>query len=215
LVIWIAWNPLIIDRKRPDISSKSQQIITFIGKLLFGIFLCTALLLFEKFAIQLIAEKFHQRSYAGQGILSDFSHVPYPDLPQNASQTKSLLSRRSLRYTATQQSYPSIPTEALRSITIRLTLRGLLNKLSKVSGLQRQPLLLRLEMLRQKSLAGALTWFYGSLGSEHSDDEPLSSVLQPNSPQAMVLTALESAHRTKLVRIANTVYAVLVVIVWV
>jgi hypothetical protein len=31
----------------------------------------------------------------------------------------------------------------------------------------------------------------------------------------MVLTALESAHRTKLVRIANAVYAVLVVIVWV
>jgi hypothetical protein len=44
----------------------------------------------------------------------------------------------------------------------------------------------------------------------------ISSVLQPNSPQAMVLTALESAHKTKLVRIANASMSVLaIIVVWI
>jgi hypothetical protein len=65
LSIWIAWNPLIYSRQDSHASPKSVQIITFVGKLLFGIYLCTGLLLFEKFSIQWIAGKFHERSYAG------------------------------------------------------------------------------------------------------------------------------------------------------
>ena len=37
-----------------------------IAKLLFAFFLCAGLLVFEKFAIQWIAGKFHERSYAGE-----------------------------------------------------------------------------------------------------------------------------------------------------
>jgi hypothetical protein len=68
LEIWIAWNPLVDIHQDPQASARSKQVISFVGKLLFGIYICAALLLFEKFSIQWIAAKFHQRSYAGKGI---------------------------------------------------------------------------------------------------------------------------------------------------
>ena len=85
LSIWVAWNPLIDSKQDPLASAKSVQIINFIGRLLFGILLCTEVLLFEKFSIQWIAGKFHERSYAGQGrlisqnvhVLTLFSYRPY------------------------------------------------------------------------------------------------------------------------------------------
>ena len=64
--MWIAWNPLVNSRQDGKASPKSRSIIEFIGKFLFGLYLCAALLLFEKFSIQWIAAKFHERSYAGQ-----------------------------------------------------------------------------------------------------------------------------------------------------
>lgn len=73
LSIWVAWNPLINSRQDQLASPKSVQIIHFIGRLLFGISLCAELLLFEKFSIQWIAGKFHERSYAGQGYLISHS----------------------------------------------------------------------------------------------------------------------------------------------
>jgi hypothetical protein len=68
--IWIAWNPLVDSRQDKNASPKSINIIDFVGKFLFGLYLCAALLLFEKFSIQWIAAKFHERSYAGQEIWS-------------------------------------------------------------------------------------------------------------------------------------------------
>ena len=67
LASWIAWQPLINARQEPDSSSSSRRAISLIAKLLFGFFLCAAVLLGEKFSIQFIAGKFHERSYAGQG----------------------------------------------------------------------------------------------------------------------------------------------------
>ncbi len=66
LANWITWNPVIDTRQNSDATEKSVNVINLIGKLLFGIYLCTAVLLAEKFAIQWIAGKFHERSYAGQ-----------------------------------------------------------------------------------------------------------------------------------------------------
>jgi hypothetical protein len=74
--IWVAWNPLIDSRQDQLASPKSVQVVKFIGRLLFGISLCAGLLLFEKFSIQWIAGKFHERSYAGQGChISQRVHV--------------------------------------------------------------------------------------------------------------------------------------------
>jgi hypothetical protein len=72
LAIWISWNPLVDNRQRNGASTKSVQAVDLIGKLLFGILLCSAVLLFEKFSIQWIAAKFHERSYSGIYI---FSHL--------------------------------------------------------------------------------------------------------------------------------------------
>jgi len=69
LANWIAWNPLVNSRQDANASAKNVHIIQLIGKLLFGIYLCAALLLFEKFSIQWIAGKFHERSYAGLCVL--------------------------------------------------------------------------------------------------------------------------------------------------
>jgi hypothetical protein len=65
VLIWIVWTPIIQSRQDKNASTKSQNIIAFISRLLFGIVLCAGLLLLEKFSIQLIAGKFHERSYAG------------------------------------------------------------------------------------------------------------------------------------------------------
>lgn len=62
LFIWIAFNPLIDTRS----ATGPVEEVVFMAKLLFAFFLCAALLLFEKFSIQWIAGKFHERSYAGK-----------------------------------------------------------------------------------------------------------------------------------------------------
>lgn len=65
LACWISFQPLILTQQASDVSSGSASIIHLIAKLLFALFLCASVLLGEKFAIQLIASKFHERSYAG------------------------------------------------------------------------------------------------------------------------------------------------------
>ena len=67
LTIWVTYVPLIISREHVNSPSTDSNIsiLSLIGKLLFACFLCAAVLLAEKFAIQYIAGKFHERSYAG------------------------------------------------------------------------------------------------------------------------------------------------------
>lgn len=62
--MWVAYQPLINGRQETDNTSSVKTIDT-LGKLLFGLMLCAALLFFEKLSIQWIAGKFHERSYAG------------------------------------------------------------------------------------------------------------------------------------------------------
>jgi len=63
-VIWVSFNPLITI-KEVNPGDKSTEAISLLAKLLFALLLCAAALLFEKFCIQWIAWKFHERSYAG------------------------------------------------------------------------------------------------------------------------------------------------------
>jgi hypothetical protein len=59
LANWITFQPLINDKS-------GDRVLSLIAKILFGIMLCAAILLAEKFAIQWIAGKFHEKSYAGE-----------------------------------------------------------------------------------------------------------------------------------------------------
>jgi hypothetical protein len=65
VAIWVSYNVLINTRQGKNASPGSVHAVDLISKLLFSFFLCAAVLLFEKFAIQWIAGKFHERSYAG------------------------------------------------------------------------------------------------------------------------------------------------------
>ncbi|KAI0256318.1 hypothetical protein BJV78DRAFT_1117812 [Lactifluus subvellereus] len=159
LAIWVAWNPLIDTRQDPQASPRSKQTISFIGKLLFGIYICTALLLFEKFSIQWIAAKFHQRSYAERIAEQKF-----------AIKTLTTLYRHSMELPENPDPEPDRRTAINPTRFVKQALKGV------------------------RYAATTTTTVLGNVASEIAG----SSVLQPNSPQSMVLTAIESAHRTKL-----------------
>ncbi|THV05025.1 hypothetical protein K435DRAFT_790441 [Dendrothele bispora CBS 962.96] len=159
LGIWVSWNPLVDNRQRDDASDKSRHIIDLIGKLLFGFYLCAAVLLFEKFSIQWIAGKFHERSYAERIADQKFAVRSLVTLYRNSS---------------------DIPG---RSDTLKAAD-------AKQNGVK----ILKRAMKGVRDAATTTTTALGNVASEIAG----SSVLQPNSPQAMVKTALESANKSRL-----------------
>ncbi|KAN0132094.1 Mechanosensitive ion channel domain containing protein [Lactarius tabidus] len=163
LAIWIAWNPLIGSRQDAKASAKSVHIISFIGKLLFGIYLCAALLLFEKFSIQWIAGKFHERSYAERIANQKFAIKALTTLYRNSTE---------------QPENPDEPHDSRGDKRLTVNPKRLVKQ--AIRGV--------------RFAATTTTTALGNVASEIAG----SSVLQPNSPQAMVVTALESATKTKL-----------------
>lgn len=163
LIIWISWNPLIDNHPKNGAGAKSLAAISLIGKLLFGIYLCSAVLLFEKFSIQYIAGKFHERSYAERIADQKFGVRSLVILYRN--------SRDSLGRTDTLRDGPTAKGSAVTP-----------NRLFK--------------KFRQgvRYAATTTTTVFGNVASEIAG----SSVLQPNSPQAMVKRALESANKSRL-----------------
>lgn len=65
VALWVTYQPLLNRKQSDDASDNSRRIISLLGRLLFSFFLCALVLFMEKFAIQFIAGKFHERSYAG------------------------------------------------------------------------------------------------------------------------------------------------------
>lgn len=163
LTIWIAWNPLIDNRQDAKASAKSVRIIDFIGKLLFGLYLCAALLLFEKFSIQWIAGKFHERSYAERIADQKFAVKALTTLYRNSTE---LLENPDGPHDSRGDKRPTVNPRRI----VKQALKGV------------------------RFAATTTTTVLGNVASEIAG----SSLLQPNSPQAMVLTALESANKTKL-----------------
>ncbi|KAH9040170.1 hypothetical protein EDB85DRAFT_2072323 [Lactarius pseudohatsudake] len=163
LTIWIAWNPLIDNRQDAKASAKSIRIIDFIGKLLFGIYLCAALLLFEKFSIQWIAGKFHERSYAERIADQKFAVKALTTLYRNSTELPE---------------NPDGPHDSRGDKRLAVNPRRIVKQALK--GV--------------RFAATTTTTVLGNVASEIAG----SSLLQPNSPQAMVVTALESANKTKL-----------------
>ncbi|KAF9049751.1 hypothetical protein BJ165DRAFT_1341961 [Panaeolus papilionaceus] len=162
LTIWITWN-ILIDSHLQNPSQKSFNAVKLIGKLLFGIFICSTVLLFEKFSIQWIAGKFHERSYAERIADQKFA-------------VKTLV---------TLYKYSSdIPgrTDVLSGST-------------HTRGQSVNPKLL-FKKLRQgvKYATTTTATVFGNVASEIAG----SSVLQPNAPQAIIKTALESANKSRL-----------------
>ncbi|KAG9080476.1 hypothetical protein FRC06_006530, partial [Ceratobasidium sp. 370] len=171
LAQWIAFTQLIL-RHRPsadqnDANAVAKQAnnnsnLDLISKILFGVMLCTAILLGEKFAIQWIAFKFHERSYAER-------------IAEQKVQTSCL--------TTLYKHSSEIPG---RSDTLKdgQTGQAAINPKKLLKGV----------LKGVKGVASTTTTALGNVASEIAG----SSVLQPNSPAAVVATALSSANKTRL-----------------
>ncbi|KAF7315647.1 Mechanosensitive ion channel protein [Mycena indigotica] len=160
LTVFVSYNPLINSQQGSDATKSAIQIIDLGQKLFFAFFLCAALLLAEKFAIQFIAGKFHERSYAER-------------IADQAFAVKSVV-------TLYTHSKNVGRPDALRADTAK----DMLNP-SKI---------LKKALKGVRTAAKTTTTAFGNVASEITG----TSVLQPNSPQAIVQTALESANRSRL-----------------
>ncbi|KAL0072385.1 hypothetical protein AAF712_000148 [Marasmius tenuissimus] len=162
LAMWVAYQPLINRKQRDDTSDNNKHIVDFIAKLLFGIYLCAAALLFEKFSIQWIAAKFHERSYAERIADQKFAVRSLVTLYRHSSD----IPGRSDTLKGASEGTPAVKTRKF----FKKALKGV------------------------RMAATTTTTALGNVASEIAG----SSVLQPNSPQAMVKTALESANKSRL-----------------
>ncbi|KAH0589492.1 hypothetical protein J132_05680 [Termitomyces sp. J132] len=160
LTIWISWGPLIDNKQTDRASTKSIQASDTAARLLFAFVLCSAALLFEKFSIQWIAAKFHERSYAERIADQKFSVKSLVTLYRNSKDM--------------QEQSDSLHDRQRGSVDIKRFFKKLKQGV--------------------RMAATTTTTALGNVASEIAG----SSVLQPNSPQAMVKTALESANKSRL-----------------
>jgi hypothetical protein len=143
--------PLIYSHQDAAIGGNSPHIISLIQKLLFALFLCAALLLFEKFSIQWIAWKFHELSYADRLAEQKFAIKVLVTLYRNSSDILGRSDTLNAAHASTPQALDTrrIFKEALKGVRMAAT---------------------------------TTTTAFGNVASEIAG----SSVLQPNSPSAMI-----------------------------
>ncbi|EKM54463.1 uncharacterized protein PHACADRAFT_258317 [Phanerochaete carnosa HHB-10118-sp] len=163
LACWIAFQPLINTRQEQDASQSDQHAVDLLAKLLFAFFLCAAILFGEKFVIQWIAGKFHERSYAERIADQKFAIQVLSTLYRYSHDTPG---RSDALTDCHPEKKPSIAPKRL----FKHALKGV------------------------KVAATTTTTALGAVASEIAG----SSVLQPNSPQAVVQIALESVNNSRL-----------------
>ncbi|TEB38382.1 hypothetical protein FA13DRAFT_1726059 [Coprinellus micaceus] len=163
IALWVSWQPLIQNRQ-VNPGDKSTRAVALIAKILFSLCICSAVLLFEKFAIQWIAGKFHERSYAER--IADQKYA-----------VKALVTL--YRFSSDVPGRTDVLAEDAQ------TAKGSFSNPKRVFKKIREGVRLA---------ATTTTTALGNVASEIAG----SSVLQPNSPQAIVKTALESANKSRL-----------------
>ena len=189
LAVWISFQPLINTRQASDASSSSKNALDLAAKLLFAIYICAGVLLFEKFSIQWIATKFHEESYAGvchdrRGIRCTHLHAERIAHQKFAVNVITTLYRHSHNIMG-------------RSDTLKDNTSG------TTKGVNADPRkVLKRALKGVKSAAKSTTTVFGNVASEIAG----TSILQPNSPQSMVQAALESANKTRLVGYAIRIF---------
>ncbi|KAF8326601.1 Mechanosensitive ion channel-domain-containing protein [Cantharellus anzutake] len=161
IAVFVTYNPIIYVRFTHENAQKypsSQDALVLTGRLVFGLVLSSVSLLAEKFCIQLIAYKFHERSYSDR-------------IARAKAQVECLVTlyKHSDRLHALQNTQPSngaiSPAKLLKRI---------------LKGVRRT--------------AETTTTAFGNMASEIAG----TSVLQPNSPAAMVAGALECVNKSRV-----------------
>ncbi|KAI0092959.1 Mechanosensitive ion channel-domain-containing protein [Irpex rosettiformis] len=164
LAVWITYQPLILTREASNATDRDRSILSLLAKLFFAFYICALVLLGEKFAIQWIAGKFHERSYAER--IAD---------QRSAVSVLSTLYRYSSDIPGRSDTLKDGPADGKRmSVDPRRFFKKALKGVREV--------------------ATTTTTALGTVASEIAG----SSVLQPNSPQAKVQTALHSANKSRL-----------------
>ncbi|KAF9531655.1 Mechanosensitive ion channel-domain-containing protein [Crepidotus variabilis] len=159
--IWGSYQGLIL--KNQTSRNPDNRSISIINKLLLATVICSGVLLFEKFAIQFIAGKFHERSYAER--IADQKYA-----------VKTLVSLYKYSVDTPGRSDTLGHGESTRSFAV-----------------QHKRIFRKIRQGVRLATTTTATVF-GNVASEIAG----SSVLQPNSPQAIIKTALESANKSRL-----------------
>ncbi|KAI0675104.1 Mechanosensitive ion channel-domain-containing protein [Trametes maxima] len=164
ILIFIGQQGLLKSRQETD-SQNAKDSINTMGKLLFALMLSACVLFGEKLAIQFIAGKFHERSYADRIADQKFAVRVLVTLYQHST---------------------DIPwrSDTLRDGPADAKRKSVFNP-QKV---------FKKALKGVRSAATTTTTVLGTVASEIAG----TSVLQPNSPPAMVKTALESANKSRL-----------------
>jgi small-conductance mechanosensitive channel len=162
IAIWVSWTPLISYREDTVPGDGSARAIGLVGRILFALLVCSGILLCEKVAIQWIAQKFHEQSYADRIEHQRFAVRTIVALYRNSSDIPGCPNT----FDAGQAKTPSVDPRQLL-------------KHAKDSF---------------RKAATTATTALGTVVSEIAG----SAILQPNSPQAVVKTALQSANKSRL-----------------
>ncbi|KAI0331047.1 hypothetical protein GY45DRAFT_1322992 [Cubamyces sp. BRFM 1775] len=165
ITVFVSYQPLINHTQETD-NSTSQQSIDTLSKLLFALMLSACVLFVEKLAIQFIAGKFHERSYADRIETQKFAVRVLVTLYQHST---------------------DIPWRSD-------TLRDGPSADPKRKSMFNPQKVIKKAFKGVRNVATTTTTVLGTVASEIAG----TSVLQPNSPPAMVKTALESANKSRL-----------------
>lgn len=163
--------PLIRNHVETDSGATALHLIT---QALFGIFLCTVILLIEKLVIQVIAHNYHKKSYEDRLAEQQFQI--------NVLARLYSFSRDTGRADTLPPPHPTSDEAA----------DGFVRPNARRQGTD-PSLIVKAVLSGAKKVAQTQATVIGTLASEISGER----VLQPNSPRSMVLNALASATKAR------------------
>jgi hypothetical protein len=199
IAIWVSWTPLIAYRQVRDPGDGSAHALGLIGRILFASLICSGIVLCEKIAIQWIAQKFHEQSYAGARSFHHGSVLPVNPAMADRIEQQRFAVRTIVTLYRHSFDIPGCPDtlNAGHAKNLSVDPRQLL-KHAKHS-------FRKAATTATTALGGMVSEIAGRLVVIIAYPQPPwvsstnSAILQPNSPQAMVKTALQSANKSRLV----------------
>ncbi|KAF8210292.1 hypothetical protein K438DRAFT_1903862 [Mycena galopus ATCC 62051] len=113
--VFISYQPLINSRQSSTAPASSVKIIDLGSKLFFALLLNAGILLFEKFSIQWIAGKFHERSYSERIMDQKFAVQSVPRVRNAATTTTTAFGNVASEITGTSLLQPNSPQSIVQT----------------------------------------------------------------------------------------------------
>ncbi|KZV95105.1 hypothetical protein EXIGLDRAFT_672416 [Exidia glandulosa HHB12029] len=165
ITVNVSFVPIILNNRDKSVLSDSQEsALTLLQRIVVAGMICSIVLIGEKLAIQVIAQNFHERSYAER--IAD--------------------QKGAVRVLVTL--YRNSSEQADRSDTLRDP------RPNQVNAQAQARRFFKTALKGVREVAQSTTTVLGNVASEIAGTQ----VLQPNSPESIVLNALGSANKTRL-----------------